>query len=104
MVLVSGIPNQAGETVSSASRKVTVENSLGLHMRPVMQFVDLANQFQSTISVHKGAHAVDGKNPMELMLLEAVQGTELEIRAEGTDSEPALEALLQLVRDKFGED
>ena len=37
-----------------ASRLVTIENSLGLHMRPTMKFVDLANQFRSTVSRSKG--------------------------------------------------
>lgn len=89
--------------VPEASRRVTIENSLGLHMRPTMQFVDLANQFRSRVVVRKGNHAVDGKNPMEMMLLEAVRGTELEIQAAGADAEEAVEALAALVKSGFGE-
>jgi phosphotransferase system HPr (HPr) family protein len=89
--------------VPQASRLVTIENSLGLHMRPTMQFVDLANQFRARVLVRKGNHAVDGKNPMEMMLLEAVRGTELEIQAAGADAEDAVEALAALVKSGFGE-
>ena len=99
-----GPREQTESTLANVSRIVTVANSLGLHMRPVMQFVDLANQFQSRILVKKGNHAVDGKNPMELMLLEATQETELEIRAEGPDAAEAVESLIALVKRGFGEE
>jgi phosphotransferase system HPr (HPr) family protein len=95
---------QTETTVANASRLVTIENSLGLHMRPVMQFVDLANQFRARILVRKGEHAVDGKNPMEMMLLEAIRGTQLEIQAAGADAEDAVEALATLVKGGFGEE
>ncbi len=86
------------------SRIVTIENSLGLHMRPVMRFVDLAGQFESAIRVHNGNKVVDGKNPMEMMLLEATRGTSLEIHAQGADAVPAVEALAELVAGGFGEE
>lgn len=72
-------------------------------MRPTMQFVDLANQFRARIRVRKGEHTVDGKNPMEMMLLEAVRGTQLEIEARGPDAQDAVEALAALVKSGFGE-
>ena len=76
---------------------------MGLHMRPVMRFVDSASQFQSHIRVRKDNHVVDGKNPMELMLLEATRGTALEIQADGPDAAEAINALVALVEDGFGE-
>ncbi len=85
------------------ARKVTIANPQGLHARPVMRFVDTAGQFQSSILVKKGQRAVDGKNPMEMMLLEATQGTELELQADGPDAADALEALASLVAGGFGE-
>lgn len=69
-----------------------------------MQFVDLAGQFQSRITVSKGDHCVDGKSPMEMMLLEAVTDSELEIQAEGLDAAQAVDALVELVEKGFGED
>jgi len=100
----TGPGEQAESTLDNASRIVTVANSLGLHMRPVMRFVDLANQFQSRILVKKGSRVVDGKNPMELMLLEATQGTELDIRASGTDAADAVKALATLMESGFDEE
>ncbi len=94
---------QAPPIVSNQARNVTVPNPQGLHARPVMRFVDLAGQFQSRVSVKKGKIVVDGKNPMEMMLLEAPQGTELEVRASGKDAAEAVAALVGLVAGGFGE-
>lgn len=85
------------------ARLVTVPNPQGFHARPVMRFVDLASQFQAQVQVRKGRQAVDGKNPMEMMLLEATQGTELEIAADGPDAQGAVDALVDLVQGGFGE-
>jgi len=68
-----------------------------------MRFVDLANQFRSRIQVKKGDRLVDGKNPMEMMLLEASKGTQLEVVAEGEDADGAVVALAGLILEGFGE-
>jgi phosphocarrier protein HPr len=81
---------------------VTVANPQGLHARPVMRFVDVANQYESRIQVKKGDFVVDGKNPMEMMLLEASQGTTLELFADGNDASQALNALAKVVETEFG--
>jgi phosphotransferase system HPr (HPr) family protein len=91
-------------TLNETTRNVTVPNSLGLHMRPVMRLVDLANQFQSRITIGKGKTVVDGKNPMELMLLEATRDSELEVRAVGPDADAAVEAICELIDSGFGEE
>ena len=85
-------------------REVRIVNRQGLHARPVMRFVDLAHQFRSDISVQKGEQAVDGKSPMEMILLEATQGTTLTLMAKGDDATQAVEALAKLVADGFGEE
>jgi len=82
-------------------RDVVIRNPQGLHARPVMQFVDLANQFQCDVFVFKGDMKVDGKSPMEMMLLEATQGTPLRIVAKGPDADKAVEALAELVEKGF---
>lgn len=84
--------------------EVTISNVQGLHARPVMKFVDLASQFGSTIHIHKDGQEVDGKSPMEMMVLEATKGTVLRLTAEGDDAEAALQALIDLVNSKFGEE
>lgn len=86
-----------------AEIEVIISNEQGLHARPVMRFVDLAAQFGSSIRVKKDELDVDGKSPMEMMLLEAVQGTKLRLVADGKDAHLAVEALASLIIEKFGE-
>ena len=85
-------------------REVRICNVQGLHARPVMHFVDTAGKFACRIRVEKGTQSVDGKSPMEMMLLEATQGTVLKLVADGDDAGQAVEALAKLIGDKFGED
>ncbi len=90
----------------SASRDIIVSNKLGLHARPAMQFVDLANTFTSAIMVRKAGEDpvdADGKSVMEMIILAATQGTPLKIEAEGEDAELAVVQLAGLFESKFGE-
>lgn len=86
------------------SIKVIIVNKLGLHARPAMCFVDVASQFGSTIIVKRGEQSVDGKSIMQMMLLAATKGTELEVVAEGDDATKACEALKKLVNGGFDEE
>ena len=90
--------------LQSAKTSVTIQNRLGLHARPAMSFVDAANGFTSEIRVHKGEQVVDGKSIMQLMMLAATQGTQLEITADGPDADDALAALRDLIDNKFEEE
>ena len=83
--------------------EVKIVNPQGMHARPVMRFIDIASQFSSQIRIYKGEMSVDGKSPMEMMLLEAIQGTVLRLEATGADAEQALEKLAELINDGFGE-
>ena len=76
---------------------VQIKNPQGLHMRPAMQFVDLANKFAAEIRVSNGQTTVDGKSIMQMSMLAAICGTPLIIRATGTDAEKAIQALKDLV-------
>jgi phosphocarrier protein len=69
-----------------ASRDIIVSNKLGLHARPAMQFVDLANTFQSNVTVHKLGEepgVADGKSVMQMIILAATEGTKLRVEADG---------------------
>ena len=92
--------------MSVVRREIVIVNTLGLHARPAMQFVDLANRFTSDISVHKPSDdvTVDGKSVMQMITLEGTQGTALTVTADGDDAATAVEQLAQLVAEKFGED
>jgi len=93
--------------MSKVSRQVVIRNRLGLHARPAMQFVDLANKFEATIKVHKGGDEpveADGKSVMQMIILAATEGTPLRIDAEGPDAHQAVDELARLVESGFGEE
>lgn len=108
----SPIPEPGGDAqprrlMARAERDTVIVNLLGLHARPAMQFVDLANQFQSQIVVRKDGPEpveVDGKSVMQMITLEATKGTPLRIEAEGEDAEKAVVELAALVERGFGEE
>jgi len=85
----------------TATRDVTIVNKFGLHARPAMQFVQLANKFSSRIEVLKESLTVDGKSIMSVMRLAATKGTVLNLRADGEDAGQAIEALAVLVEKGF---
>ena len=90
-----------------AIKDVVVSNERGLHARPAMQFVDLANAFTSQVTVSKDGPdpiEVDGKSVMQMIILAATEGTPLKIEAEGEDAEKAVETLVALFESKFGEE
>lgn len=73
---------------------VTINNTQGLHMRPITTFVEMAAKFQSQVFViREGQPKVNGKSPLGLLGLAAEQGTQLVIEACGDDAQQALEAL-----------
>ena len=81
--------------------QVEIKNADGLHMRPAMQFVDIASMFECDISVSNSENSVDGKSIMQMSMLAATCGTKLKIRAEGTDAQQAVDALRELVEEKM---
>lgn len=87
-----------------AVRDVPVPNREGLHARPVMRFVELASRFQAKVSVTnltRNRETVDGKSPMQMMLLDASQNHVLRIEACGVDAVSMVEALAGLVASGF---
>ena len=79
---------------------VEIKNAQGLHMRPAMQFVDIANRFKSSITVSNGETKVDGKSIMEISMLAATCGSRLKIKIEGPDAAEAMHALRDLVEER----
>jgi phosphocarrier protein HPr len=80
---------------------IEIKNVNGLHMRPAMQFVDIANQFNCDISVSDGKKFVDGKSIMQMVMLAATHGTKLKVKAEGADARAAINALQELVESSL---
>ncbi len=80
--------------------EVQIKNADGLHMRPAMQFVDIANQYDSEVTVSNENNSVDGKSIMQMSMLAATYGSTLKIRVQGPDAEKVIESLRHLVEDK----
>jgi len=84
-------------------RTVTIVNKLGLHARAAAKFVTLASGFESDVQLMRGDREVNGKSIMGVMMLAAGKGTEIELVADGPDETEALQRLVALVEDRFGE-
>jgi phosphotransferase system HPr (HPr) family protein len=78
-------------------RKVVITDPQGLHLRPMSVFVQQALRYQSTVTICKDDLRVNGKSALELMLLAAVQGTELTLEVAGPDAAEAAEVLANLL-------
>lgn len=86
------------------SKTIIISNKLGLHARASAKFVGKASEFSSKIEVKKGSKIVNGKSIMGIMMLAASKGTELDIIANGDDEQAALDAIVELINNKFGEE
>jgi phosphocarrier protein len=84
--------------------EVTIRNRKGLHARASAKFVRCAERFDATIWVTREGHTVGGTSIMGLMMLAAGPGATITIEADGPEAPEALEALVQLVEDGFGEE
>jgi phosphotransferase system HPr (HPr) family protein len=80
--------------------ELEIKNAEGLHMRPAMKFVDIANRFESEINVSNGEMSVDGKSILQISMLAATCGTKLKVTAKGPDARKAVDALKELVEEK----
>ena len=87
----------------AVEREVIIPNKEGLHFRPIMQFVDLAQRFEAGVTVHCAERAADGRSPMEMLMLVATQGAKVRVVADGPDAEQLVTALAGLVESGFGE-
>jgi phosphocarrier protein len=82
---------------------VIISNKLGLHARASAKLTKLASGFRSDVFMSRNGRRVNAKSIMGVMMLAAGMGAEVEIETAGEDEQAALDALLALVNDKFGE-
>jgi phosphocarrier protein len=85
------------------SREVKVNNQVGLHARPATFFIQKANEFKSSISVEKEERRINAKSLLGLLSLGVVQGTVINIIADGPDENEAVAALTELITSNFSE-
>ncbi|MEW7976897.1 MAG: HPr family phosphocarrier protein [Candidatus Sedimenticola endophacoides] len=84
-------------------QQIEIINKLGLHARAAAKLVSLASQFASDILLTHQGREVNAKSIMGVMMLAACQGTVLTLRIDGPDEQAALEAIISLFGDYFGE-
>ena len=81
----------------------TISNKLGLHARASAKLTKLAGSFASEVWMSKGERRVNAKSIMGVMMLAAGIGSTVVVEANGADEQGAVDALLALINDKFGE-
>ena len=81
----------------------TISNKLGLHARASAKLTKLAGSFPCEIFLARGERRVNAKSIMGVMMLAAGLGSAIEIEAQGDRAQEAIDALLALINDKFGE-
>jgi phosphocarrier protein HPr len=81
----------------------TIVNKLGLHARASAKFTKLAGSFPCEVWMRRGDRRVNAKSIMGVMMLAAGMGTEVVIETNGENEQAAMDALLALIADKFGE-
>jgi phosphocarrier protein len=81
----------------------TISNKLGLHARASAKLTKLASSFPCEIWISKGERRVNAKSIMGVMMLAAGIGSVVVLESEGEQAQQALDALLALMADKFGE-
>lgn len=90
--------------MNAVRAEVAITNRRGLHARASAKFVTMASGLDATITVAKDGSQVCGTSIMGLMMLGAAMGDSIVISASGPGAEQALNSLVGLVEDKFGED
>lgn len=83
---------------------ITIINKLGLHARAAAKLVSTTSAFSSKIKVAYDGKEVDGKSIMSVMMLAASKGCELNLKIEGDDESAALNAIVELINNRFDED
>ncbi|EJC74892.1 HPr family phosphocarrier protein [Rhizobium sp. 9T] len=90
--------------MTSLSRELLIINKRGLHARASAKFVQMVETFDAAITVSKDGMTVGGTSIMGLMMLAASPGSSVVVSASGSQAEEALEALDQLIQNRFGEE
>jgi phosphocarrier protein len=84
-------------------QEIEIVNKLGLHARASAKITQLAAQFKSDVNLIRNSRKVNAKSIMGVMMLAASKGAKIEIETHGADEQAAMDALIQLINNKFGE-
>ena len=83
--------------------EVEIANKLGLHARASAKLTQVAARYQSEVWLSRNGRRVNAKSIMGVMMLAAAKGSTVTIETSGPDEQEAMAALLELIKDKFGE-
>ena len=84
-------------------KNTTISNKLGLHARASAKLTKLAGSYPCEVWLSRGERRVNAKSIMGVMMLAAGIGTEVTVETSGEKEQEAMDALLALINDKFGE-
>ena len=84
-------------------QKITIINKLGLHARAASKLVNCASRFESEVSLGRNGNRVNAKSIMGVMMLAAGIGSTVTLEIEGPDEHDAMDGLVALINDRFGE-
>ena len=90
--------------MSTSQGTFTIVNEKGLHARASAQFVDMVEQFDASATIEKDGVDACGDSIMGLLMLVASKGTQVVITTEGAQAQELLNALGELIANRFGED
>jgi phosphocarrier protein HPr len=82
---------------------ITISNKLGLHARASAKLTKLASSYRCEVWMARGGRRINAKSIMGVMMLAAGKGIEVVVETDGAQEKEAMEALLALIHDKFGE-
>ncbi|WP_018412819.1 HPr family phosphocarrier protein [Methyloversatilis thermotolerans] len=84
-------------------RDIEITNKLGLHARASAKLTQIASRHACDVWLERNGRRINAKSIMGVMMLAAAKGTVVTIETEGTDADAAMQALVALIEDKFGE-
>jgi phosphocarrier protein HPr len=85
-------------------KETEIVNRLGLHARAAAKLVHTAGNYQSRVTVEKDGEEVDAKSILGVLLLAAAQGSQVTIRCDGKDEQEAMQAVTELIANRFDEE
>ena len=83
--------------------EIEIANKLGLHARASAKLTQIAGSYGSEVWLEKGPRRINAKSIMGVMMLAAGKGSTIVVETDGNDEQQALDAILNLIADKFGE-
>jgi phosphocarrier protein HPr len=101
---MSATPDKQTSQTGPIVRELPIINKRGLHARASAKFVQMAEKFDAELTVTRNGESVGGTSIMGLMMLSAGIGTSITVSATGREAQAAMDAITELLANKFGEE